>query len=134
MRIARIGAPLAAAAAALCWTALAVHAETLDISASDLLARASGGEAPLIIDVRTPEEFGDGHVPGAINIPHDQIGDRLVELEPHRGRDVVVYCRSGRRAGFAAEALSDAGFQVLHLDGDMKGWRAAGRAEERPAP
>ena len=107
------------------------HGETLQISAPDLLSRAAAADAPLILDVRTPEEYRDGHVPGAVNLPHDQIVDRLSELEAHRDRDVVVYCRSGRRAGVAADHLSEAGFRVLHLDGDMNGWRADGRAEER---
>jgi len=84
-----------------------------------------------VLDVRTPEEFEGGHVPGALNVPHDQIERRLAELEPYRDREVVLYCRSGRRAGVASETLAAAGFaHLLHLSGDMSGWRAEGRPVE----
>lgn len=101
-----------------------------EISAEELLLRMSGDDAPFILDVRTPEEYRAGHVSGAINIPHDQIERGLSELEDQRDRDVVVYCRSGRRAGVAEKVLSKAGFRVLHLQGDMMGWTAAGHPEE----
>jgi rhodanese-related sulfurtransferase len=82
----------------------------------------------LILDVRTPEEYANGHVPGARNIPYDQLPDRLGELGDDRDRNVVVYCESGRRAGMAESALLAAGFTSLHhLEGDMKAWREAGR-------
>ena len=74
-----------------------------------------------------------GHVPGAINVPHDQIESRLAELETHKGEPVVVYCKSGRRAGMAAEVLAKAGFTNLqHLTGDMQAWSAAGLPVEKP--
>jgi rhodanese-related sulfurtransferase len=82
-----------------------------------------------VLDVRTPEEFAAGHVPGAINVPHDQVEARLPELQTKLGgKDVVVYCRSGRRAGMALSVLEQAGFRRLgHLEGDMNAWSAAGR-------
>lgn len=101
-----------------------------EISADDLLLRMAGEDPPFILDVRTVEEYRSGHVEGAVNIPHDRVEKRLSELDDQRDRDVVVYCRSGRRAGVAEEVLSEAGFRVLHLQGDMKGWTAAGLPEE----
>lgn len=94
-----------------------------------LLARQAAKDAHLVVlDVRTPEEFAAGHVPGAINVPHDQVEARLGELRPFQGKDVVVYCRSGRRAGMALSVLEKAGFRQLgHLEGDMNAWSAAGR-------
>ena len=91
-------------------------------------------DAPVVVlDVRTPEEFAAGHVPGAVNIPYDQIGTRLSEIP--KTDDVVLYCRSGRRAGLAAETLSAAGYTKLaHLTGDMQGWTAAGLPVEAPSP
>lgn len=86
-------------------------------------------EAPerLILDVRTPEEYAAGHVENAVNIPHDQLAERLPEIERYAQAPVVIYCRSGRRAGLAAEVLHEAGFTNLrHLTGDMEGWIAAG--------
>ena len=81
-----------------------------------------------IIDVRTPEEFAAGHIPGAINIPVGEIGARLAELEASRDKTIVAYCRSGRRAGVALKALHEAGFTKLsHLAGDMPGWEESAK-------
>jgi len=113
-------------------TACAAQVQTVpEISADELVSRRAGVDPPVVLDVRTPEEFEGGHVPGALNVPHDQIERRLAELEPYRDREVVLYCRSGRRAGVASETLAAAGFaHLLHLSGDMSGWRAEGRPVE----
>lgn len=82
----------------------------------------------LILDVRTPEEYGSSHVPGAVNVPHDQIAARLAELGTNLDRPVIVYCESGRRAGLAEAVLLEAGFSdVRHLEGDMRAWRESER-------
>lgn len=79
----------------------------------------------VVLDVRTVAEFSAGHVPGARNIPHDEIGARLAELSSLRERKLVLYCRSGRRVALAAEALRQAGFtQLWHLEGDYPAWAA----------
>jgi phage shock protein E len=62
-----------------------------------------------LVDVRTPGEFAAGHIPGAINIPLQQLDSRLGELQPMDSA-VVVYCRSGHRSGNAARRLKTAGF------------------------
>lgn len=88
-------------------------------------------DGALILDVRSEAEFDSGHVPGAINIPHDQLGTRLSDLDSATDRPVIVYCQSGRRAGMASSVLLEAGYtNVLHLDGDMKAWRANGLPTE----
>jgi phage shock protein E len=103
-----------------------------DISPEVLLSRPANS-GMLILDVRSPEEFGGGHVPGAVNIPYDQVEGRLAEIEPHRGDDIVIYCEKGGRAGKAADVLLEAEFpNLLHLAGDMSEWRAAGRELARP--
>jgi phage shock protein E len=116
-------------AIALCVAGAAGAGEVAEISPDELLARAGKPDAPLVLDVRTAEEFASGHVPGAIHVPFDEVPARLGELGPPR--EVVVYCESGRRAAKAAEALDAAGFEVRHLTGDMREWRARGRAAER---
>jgi rhodanese-related sulfurtransferase len=84
-----------------------------------------------VLDVRAPEEYAAGHVPGAVNIPHDQIASRLAEIP--KDKDVVLYCRSGRRSALAGEVLVDNGYQRLQLmQGDMPGWVAKGRPVETP--
>ena len=95
-----------------------------DISPQEVLAFAGRADAPLVLDVRSAEEFAAGHVPGARNVAYDEVEARLAELDP--AREVVVYCERGPRASKAAAVLSAAGFTVKHLAGDMSGWREQG--------
>jgi rhodanese-related sulfurtransferase len=76
-------------------------------------AKALVAAGAKVVDVRTPEEFASGHVPGAINIPYDQLPRRASEIGPP-STSVVLYCRSGRRSGIAFQALQKAGFTKLH--------------------
>ncbi|MGK7944254.1 MAG: rhodanese-like domain-containing protein [Microcystaceae cyanobacterium] len=64
----------------------------------------------IVIDVRTPEEFAGGHLDGALNIPYDEIAQRISEITEERDRMIVLYCRSGRRASVAEEILRSNGF------------------------
>jgi phage shock protein E len=66
-----------------------------------------------VVDVRTADEFASGHVPGAINIPYDQLPGRAAEIGP-TSTPVVLYCRSGRRSAIAVDALKKAGFSKLY--------------------
>ncbi|UCE85240.1 MAG: rhodanese-like domain-containing protein [Deltaproteobacteria bacterium] len=102
------------------------------ISAGRLEARIESGEAPLILDVRTRTEYEAGHVPGAINVPHTELSGRLAELGASKDAEIVVYCRSGKRAAIAESILGEAGFSyVRHLEGDMEGWQVGGHAVTR---
>lgn len=74
-----------------------------------------------LVDVRSPEEYGSGHLDGAVNIPIDQLDGRLAELEP-KASPVVVYCASGFRSGRAAKALAAAGFSNVADLGAMDDW------------
>jgi rhodanese-related sulfurtransferase len=100
------------------------------ISQQALLARlAKKDQALFVLDVRTPQEFAAGHVPGAVNIPYDQVASQLAEIP--KDKDVVLYCKSGRRAGLAADVLAANGYTKLeHLQGDMPAWLQAGRPVE----
>ena len=83
----------------------------------------------VLLDVRTPAEYAEGHLPGAINIPHTELAARVAELSESRESDIVVYCRSGTRAEQALGVLKDAGFKRLfHLQGDYQRWSE----EKRP--
>jgi rhodanese-related sulfurtransferase len=110
----------------------AASAELGEISQDELLAATTAASASvLLLDVRSPNEFAAGHIPGAINIPHNELEVRVTEIDRYRDGSVVVYCESGRRAGMAASVLLGAGFaDVDHLDGDMSGWRARGLPSE----
>lgn len=97
------------------------------ITAADLAGRVTRGTAPVIFDVRTPEEYAAGHVPGAINLPHTEVAARAEEFAAYKPREVVVYCGSGRRAASAEADLIAAGFgNVLDLEGHMQGWQDGG--------
>ena len=102
-------------------------AQVSDISQAELMQRIKANHAGLILDVRSPQEYAEGHIPGAINIPHDQLGSRLAEISSFKDKEIVLYCASGGRVGRAANTLQPAGFnKLLHLDGDMNGWRSNG--------
>ncbi len=101
------------------------------LSQQDLLQRIETGTAPLILDVRTPKEFAESHVPGAINIPHTELRARMSEVRASGKNEIVVYCESGRRAAIAQDLLSQAGIGgVSHLEGDMAAWRKQGLPQE----
>ena len=102
-------------------------AQEADISQVELMQRIKANQPGLILDVRSPEEYAEGHIPGAINISFDQLGSRHAEIGSYKDKDVVLYCKSGRRAGIAANTLRAKGFsKLLHLDGDMNGWLSKG--------
>jgi phage shock protein E len=105
----------------------------MSITAEELAEQIQLSQAPLILDVRSEEEYTDGHIPGALNIPHDQLGDRLSEIDVAKTDEIVVHCRSGHRAGIAEEVLIEAGYSnVRDLDGHMSGWQSGGYPIERP--
>lgn len=76
-------------------------------------------EGALLLDVRSPQEFEQGHLEGATLIPLHELKERAKEL--HNGQKVVVYCRSGNRSHRAAKILNDQEFDVSDL-GPMGAW------------
>ena len=117
---------------ALAMTATAVAEETARIGPATLLKRLDANDSALIVlDVRTPEEFAAGHVPHAVNIPYTYLPASISTLPDAANKDIVVYCETGVRAERAAARFRENGFtRLLHLDGDMRRWREAGRPLE----
>jgi phage shock protein E len=113
----------------------AEQASVAGVTPAELAARVERQDQDLVVlDVRSAEEFAAGHVPGARNMAHDQLHTRLQELAADKDKDVVLYCRSGRRALHAARILRDAGFtRLLHLEGDYPAWEASLKSEPAPA-
>lgn len=66
---------------------------------------------PIWIDVRSAAEFQQGHLPGAVNIPHTDITSRIQQLTSDKNAQIQLYCRSGRRSGLAAAELKKLGYQ-----------------------
>jgi NADPH-dependent 2,4-dienoyl-CoA reductase/sulfur reductase-like enzyme/rhodanese-related sulfurtransferase len=89
-------------------------------------ADAAGADGqPLLLDVRTPREFAAGHIPGAVNIPVDELRSRLGELP--RGRRIAVYCQVGQRGYLATRMLLQAGLQAANLGGGFETYRQFAR-------
>src|SRR5512137_809510 len=84
-------------------------------------ARALAASGARVVDVRTPQEFASGHVPGAINIPYDEVARRAAEIGPPATR-VVLYCRTGRRSSIAAAELSKLGYAQVYDFGSYGAW------------
>lgn len=90
-----------------------------DVKGSD--ARELVAKGALLLDVRTTQEFAGGHLPGAVNIPVQDLDRRLSEVGA-KERPVVVYCRSGQRSARAARMLKGAGYQAVHDLGSISRW------------
>ncbi len=87
-------------------------------------------DKPLLLDVRTPLEFANGHIPDAINIPVDDLRNRLAELP--KNRPIVVYCQVGQRGYLATRILMQAGFAATNLGGGYRTYLL--HAPPTPAP
>jgi rhodanese-related sulfurtransferase len=99
-----------------------------------------GGEA-LIIDVREPEEFAAGHIPGAINVPRGVLEFRILNQPGLKdnpdpaGQPILLYCGGGGRGALATQSLQALGFtNAYNLAGGLNGWKEAGRAVEGTTP
>lgn len=79
----------------------------------------------VIIDVRTPKEYKGGHVPTAVNIPHQTILKDVSLLDAYKDKVMIFYCHSGARVGQVTRLLSQLEYSnIKHLEGDMRGWRS----------
>jgi phage shock protein E len=104
------------------------------IARQTLADQIAADTAPVILDVRSSSEYDAGHVPGAINIPFQEVAARHGELAIEPDQPIVVYCAHGPRAAWAGRALRKAGYtHVLYLDGHMTSWRKDGLPTE-PTP
>ncbi len=120
------GVPLVTACLILLYISETVFAGDT-ITSRALIDRIENGNAPFILDVRTPEEFARGHIPGAVNIPVSDLATRAQELMPFRNEEIVVYCEVGPRAHFVGMLMKQNGFSgVLDLQGHMHDWLANG--------
>ena len=77
----------------------------------------------IILDVRRPDEFADGHIPGAINVPNEGIGTVEIAELPNKSQLILVYCRSGRRSKEASEKLVKLGYTNIVEFGGILDWK-----------
>ena len=99
----------------------------MHVTIADLATASAEGQ--LVIDVREPEEYADGHVPGALLAPMATLPQRLAELPTDR--PVYVICAVGARSEYAARWLAAQGVDARTVDGGTAEWAAAGRPLER---
>jgi len=96
-----------------------------EITVSELRARTAGKVRPQCVDVRSASEFASGHVPGAVNIPMEQIELRVDDLAPDL--PIVLICQGGARARLVADLLQPCGKELAVLQGGTSAWVKAGQ-------
>lgn len=80
----------------------------------------------ILLDVRESNEHGSGHIRDSIHIPMSTLNKRITELEKHKNKKILAYCRSGSRSNHACRVLSKQGFEnVSNLAGGIIGWSSA---------
>lgn len=105
-----------------------VNAESLSPAEA---ATLSADKKALIIDVREADEWHNHHIPNSINIPLEQLTQRLPELERYKNSAIITQCRGGKRSQQALKTLKSAGFtQVYTMEGGLLAWQKAGLAVE----
>ena len=77
----------------------------------------------IILDVRRPDEYAEGHIPGAINVPNESIGSDDISALPDKAQLILVYCRSGRRSKEASEKLVKLGYTNIVEFGGILDWK-----------
>jgi len=77
-----------------------------------------GAEGTFLLDVRDPDEFEEGHIPGAVNLPLNELRTRMSELP--REREIAIYCGVGQRAYYATRILIQNGYRARNLAGGIR--------------
>ena len=94
----------------------------VNITAEEAKQIMDSEEGYIILDVRTQEEYHQGHIPGAIVISHEQIEEKAEQVLTDKDQLILVYCRSGRRSKIAAEALVELGYTNIKEFGGIIDW------------
>ena len=92
------------------------------ISMEEAAAMMEAESGYIILDVRTPEEFVEKHIPGAINVPNETIGSEEIPELPDKDQLILVYCRSGNRSKQASEKLAALGYANIVEIGGIMDW------------
>ena len=94
----------------------------VNITAEEAKQIMDSEEGYIILDVRTQEEYDEGHIPGAIVISHEEIEEKAEDVLTDKDQLILVYCRSGRRSKLAAEALVELGYTNIKEFGGIIDW------------
>ena len=114
---------------------LAAKSLIREVSAEEALALVASGMK--VLDVREPEEFAAGHLPGALNVPRGVLEFKVAavpELQNSQ-QPLLVYCKTGGRSALATHVLNQMSYgQAVSLAGGFDGWTQAGRPVDKPQP
>ena len=97
-----------------------------DVDVYALRDDRQAGKVAALLDVRTPGEFAQGHVPGAKNVPLSELGALVQTGALPKDQELYLICEVGGRSDQAAKSLASQGFQVVNVDGGTAAWRKAG--------
>ena len=104
-----------------------VREEIDEISSIDAQERRASRDGALFVDVREPDEWDEGHIPGAVHVPRGRLESRVEGLVPDKQRPLVVYCSGGTRSAFASKVLGELGYEnVVNLAGGFTDWKRNG--------
>ena len=104
------------------WNETKRSGKTID---SQQLVNVMNNESALVLDIRDPGDYSQGHIPQAMNIPYTALQSRVRELEKFKDQPVVIACKMGQHSGMATGILRRAGFQnVAKLRGGLTEWRS----------
>ncbi len=92
-----------------------------EVSPQEVQSRLASPEPPMVLDVREPDEYQEGHIPGSKLIPLGTLGNHLDALP--KDQPIIVVCRSGGRSGQATQYLVQAGYQPFNMVGGMLSWQ-----------
>lgn len=96
------------------------------VSVQQLKTELDAGRVPLLVDVRTPQEYASGHVSGAVSLPLSGLTADDPVVAKHKQGPIYVICRSGSRSARAAAQLGAAGYTAINVTGGTLGWTRAG--------
>ena len=98
------------------------RADLEQISAAEAISLSAGDS--VLVDVREPDEWADGHAPQAVNLPMSQLAERMSELPIER--TLLIICQTGQRSQSVSARLDRAGYTVINVVGGMDEWVSAG--------
>ena len=110
-----------------------IKTEIDEVDAAGARELLDAPDAPLFVDVREPDEWSEGHIPGAVHVSRGHFESRIEQAAPDHSRQIVVYCAGGARSAFAAKTLGELGYEnVVSLAGGYTDWKRNGFPTQVP--
>jgi rhodanese-related sulfurtransferase len=104
------------------WTKSGGNSDTIKISAENAKQRLDSEKGIILLDVRTPEEYQEKHIPNSILIPLNVLSQEAVSKLPDKNAEIIAYCRSGNRSASAVKILTNLGYTHIYDLGGINSW------------